>query len=332
MNFFAELKRRHIYRVGAAYAVVAWLLLQFTNNVAPILDLPAWMPRAVLLLLVLGFPIAMLLAWVVEGALKPVKLKGGKHALTPPSNTRVDWVVAGALAVVIGLIAYQQLTPNAPTPTAEKREAGVVAAREAAASARGAISIAVLPFDNLSPDPNQGYFVDGMTEEITTALAKIPDLRIVARESAFAFKGKSQDVRDIGKALNATHLIEGTIRKAGDQLRISAQLVRADTGVALWANSYDRELKDVFAVQEDIARSIAASLHMTLGLKPGENLVNNQKIDPEAYAEYLSIKTKVTAVGNQAGREQGVAELEQLLRRQPDFAPAWAYLAQTPSL
>jgi TolB-like protein len=166
-----------------------------------------------------------------------------------------------------------------------------------------------------------------MTEEITAALAKVPDLRVVGRTSAFEFKGTNKDLRAIGQALSATHLIEGSVRKAGNRVRITAQLIKADDGTHIWAEDYDRELNDVFAIQEDIARAITASLHMTLALKPGENLVNNRKIDPEAYTEYLRIRASVISTGTAAARQKARSELEKLIAREPEFAPARAYLA-----
>src|SRR5262249_55236284 len=153
---------------------------------------------------------------------------------------------------------------------------------------KGPISLVVLPFANMSGDASQEFFSDGMTEEITSALAKIRDLRVVGRTSAFQFKGQNQDLRTIGQQLHATHLIEGSVRKAGDRVRISVQLIKADDGTHIWTEDYDRNLTDIFAIQEDIAQAIAASLRVSLGLSLGQNLVNNRKIDPETYyQQYL---------------------------------------------
>ena len=180
-----------------------------------------------------------------------------------------------------------------------------------------------MPFVNLSSDKEQEFFSDGMTEEIITALAKIPDLRVVARESAFQFKGEKKDVRAVGQALGATHLIEGSVRKAGNRVRIAAQLVKADDGVNVWANSYDRELTDVFAIQEDIATAIAGALRMPLGLKPGENLVSNRPADQETYDLYLRGRAAL-----RARSRQELDLLEQVVARDPNFAPGWAMLSE----
>ena len=270
-NFFAELKRRHIYRVAAGYAVVAWIVLQIVNNVAPAFNLPGSAVMLVIVLLSAGFPIALIFAWILE-------LK------TPdalPKTGAVDWILAALAISFIGMFAYQQLASSRETVTAGLAT-GVEAARLAAASPTG-LSIAVLPFANESADADQEFFSDGMTDEISGALAKIPDLRVVGRTSAFQYKKRDTDLRAIGKALGATHLIEGSVRKAGNRVRIAAQLVQTENGLQVWSENYDRDLTDVFAIQEDIARAIAASLRMPLGLKPGENLVNSRSNDPVSY-------------------------------------------------
>ena len=177
---------------------------------------------------------------------------------------KLNWILAGGLAAVMAIFLFYQFAPWTGT-----QQTGVEAARGAASSVAGAISIAVLPFVNLSGDASQEFFSDGMTEEITSALAKIPDLRVVGRTSAFQFKGEKKDLRAIGQALIATHLLEGSVRKAGTRVRIAVQLIKTDDGKQIWSESYDRELTDVFAIQEDIATAIAGALRMPLGLETG---------------------------------------------------------------
>jgi TolB-like protein len=312
-DFFAELKRRQMFRVAVAYAVVAWLLLQIVNNVAPVLDLPPWVARAFLLALVVGFPIALLFVWMRE--LPPADSSAPRTA-----TTKLDYVLTGGLVVVIGLLSYQQLAPSAAT---NSKDAGVEAAKMAAAAPATAISLAVLPFENLSGDSTQEFFSDGMTEEITSTLAKIPDLRVVGRTSAFQFKDERKDLRAIGQALNATHLIEGSVRKAGDHVRITVQLIKSEDGLQIWSESYDRQLTDVFAVQEEIARAVAASFNMRLGLAPGERLVTNRPKDQETYDLYLRGRAAV----RQRNREE-LGLLEQVVARDPNFAPGWAWLGE----
>ncbi|HEV2669300.1 MAG TPA: hypothetical protein VG324_30560 [Blastocatellia bacterium] len=320
-EFFAELKRRHMFRVAAAYAVVAWLILQVINNIAPGLNLPNWVLTLVIVLLAVGFPIALIFAWI--------------HQLTPAdasaprtTATKLDYTLIGALVLVIALVSYQQLAPSSGTTTPQAKQADV--SSPTAPGATG-ISIAVLPFANVSGDATQEFFSDGMSDEIIAALAKIPSLQVVARTSAFQFKGERNDMRAIGQALNARYLIDGSVRRAGNRVRITAQLVQADNGVGVWTDSYDRELNDVFAVQEDIAQAIAASLQVPLGLRQGESLIPSRAANLESYQDYLRAKALVRARGP---REPGgplteaTALLEQVVARDPNYAPGWAVLAQ----
>jgi TolB-like protein len=202
-------------------------------------------------------------------------------------------------------------------------------------SAIQSISIAVLPFINMSGDATQDFFSDGITEEITAGLARIPDLRVVARTSAFQFKGENKDMRAVGHALGATHLIEGAVRKAGTRLRITAQLIKTDDGTHMWSESYDRELTDIFAIQEDIATAIASALRRPLGLAPSERLIANRSIDPESYEQFLRAWAMIRSRNqNPQARGTAVVEmLEQVTARNPNYAPAWGLLALvTPDL
>ena len=321
VNFFAELKRRQMFRVAAAYAVVAWVLLQVVNNLAPALMLPNWAATLVLVLLVIGFPVALLFCWIQQ--LAPT---GGDSKTT---TGKLDWVLVGALVSVIALVSYEQLTMTSVTTS--QQQPGVEAARVAAASPLGAVSVAVLPFANMSGDPTQEFFSDGMTEEITSALAKIPDLRVVGRTSAFQFRDERKDLRVIGQSLSATHLIEGSVRKAGERVRVTVQLIQASDGTHLWTESYDRELTDIFAIQEDIGRAIAASLRMPLGLRPGESLVSNRTQDLATYQDYLQGRAWLRArLSPRSGPY--IETLESVVARDPGFAPAWALLARAYSL
>jgi TolB-like protein len=186
----------------------------------------------------------------------------------------------------------------------------------------------VLPFANLSSDPEQEYFSDGMTDEVTSALAKVRDLRVVGRSSAFQFKGQNRDLRAVGQSLGATHLIEGSVRKVGDQVRITVQLVQAASGMHVWAETYDRNLTDIFAIQEQIAQAIATSLRVPLGLPAGGMLVSNRDIDTESYQQYLGARATIrTRFNNVAMRMPAIGKMEQIASRYPGFAPAWAQLA-----
>ena len=310
-DFFAELKRRQIYRVGAAYVVAAWVLTQLIEILTQVFSLPLWMAQTAIVLLATGFPIALLVTWTIES--KPHEAVASAVRSKP---SILDGALFGALILVSLLIGYQQIVPP---------QAGVEAAEQAGTFQTRDISLAVLPFANLSGDPSQEFFSDGMTEEITAALAKITNFQVVGRTSAFEFKGQNRDLRIIGQALNASHLIEGSVRKAGDRVRITAQLVRADNGLNLWTENYDRQLNDIFAVQEDIAQAIASALSVPLGLRQGESLVRNRTIDVESYDQYLRARALFRARG--ANLPQAIAILESVVARDPGFAPAWALLA-----
>jgi len=225
-------------------------------------------------------------------------------------------IAASAFVAAITLISYLDLAPlNSPS--------GVEAERAVAATNATAISIAVLPFVNLSGDPSQDFFSDGITEEITSALARVPGLMVLARTSAFEFKGQNRDVRSIGEALGARYLIEGSVRKDGDRVRISAQLVEAVNGAHVWSQSYDRQLVDVFGTQEDIAQAIAASLRIPLSLTLGQNLVTLRPKDQETYELFL----RGRAAWRARRIEEAVQLLEQVVARDPNFAPGWRFLA-----
>src|SRR5713101_928751 len=250
-NFFAELKRRNVYKVAIAYAVVAWLLMQIATQVFPFLEIPNWAIRLVIMLIVLGFPIAVVIAWAFE--LTPEGLKRTEFAdelPKKPARNRV-WlyvvVVAGAISASLFFLGRYSAPRNVS-------ESANVAAK----------SIAVLPLVNTSADAANDYFSDGLSEELIAVLAKIPGLKIIGRSSSFLFKGKSDDSRTIGEKLGVTNLLEGSVRKQGDRVRIVAELINAADGRALWSETYDRELKDVFAVQSEIATAVTEQLKIKL--------------------------------------------------------------------
>jgi TolB-like protein/DNA-binding SARP family transcriptional activator len=241
-------------------------------------------------------------------------------ALQTANRRSIAWVAGGlAGAAALAMLLFVAFAPSlGPEPTGQP-------ATVVAATPTSAVALAVLPFANLSADAQQEFFSDGLTDEITSALARIPDLGVVARTSAYQFKGQNRDLRAVGQSLGATHLIEGSVRKAGDQVRITAQLIQADNGLHIWTATYDRNLTDIFAIQEEIARAIAASLRMPLGVGQDENLVSNRAIDPDSYQQYLRAKGLVSLRAR--GVPQAIEILEPLVARNPDYAPAWALLA-----
>jgi len=249
-NFFAELKRRNVYKVAIAYAIVAWLLMQVASQIFPFFEIPNWAVRLVVLLLILGFPIALVLAWAFE--LTPEGLKREKAADRESAKPSRDK-------------AWRQT------------ESVKVAAK----------SIAVMPFENLSEDKANAYFAEGIQEEILTRLVKIADLKVISRTSTQRYQSKPGNLSEIGKQLGVANILEGSVQKAGDQVRVNVQLVNAQTDSHLWAETYDRKLTDIFGVESEIAKGIAESLQAKLTGREEQALAVKPTNNLEAYEAYL---------------------------------------------
>ena len=283
-SFWGELKRRNVVRVAVAYAIATWLILQLTDVLIPLLGLPEWGGKLVLLLLVVGFPLALFLAWAFE--LTPEGIKKEKdvdrsESITHITGRKLDFAIIGVLAIAVAyFVAEKFISPNELAPESQV-DASIAVPQEIDKS------IAVLPFVNMSADPEQEYFSDGIAEEILNGLAQVPGLRVVARTSAFSFKGQNIDIRQVGETLNANHVLEGSVRKAGDRLRITAQLISVDDGYHLWSETYDRQMDDIFAIQEEIARAVVSGLEVTLGLTDETSLVRQGTSNTEAYNWFL---------------------------------------------
>ena len=253
-NIFTELKRRNVYKVAVAYAVVGWLLIQVATQVFPFLEIPNWMIRLVILLTTLGFPVALIIAWAFELTPEGVKRTEAADAARQHSRGGV-WIAVVVIAATLSLGLFFLGRYTAGTQRLD---------RGPATASNPQKSIAVLPLVNTSGDPSNEYFSDGLSEELIAVLAKIPELKVIGRSSSFLFKGKSGDSAAIGQKLGVANLIEGSVRKQGDRVRIVAELISAADGRSLWSETYDRELKDVFAVQAEIAKSVAEQMKVKL--------------------------------------------------------------------
>ena len=252
--FFGELKRRNVYKVGVAYGVVAWLLMQVASQIFPFFEIPSWAVRLVVLLLIIGFPIALIIAWAFE--VTPEGIKRTEVADAAGQRSRGGawiYIVLIAAALSVALFFVGRYTGGRAT----------VANREAAKAGWNK-SIAVLPLLNESGDPKDEYFSDGLSEELIAALAQISGLKVIGRSSSFRFKDRKEEPKTIGEKLGVSTLLDGTVRKQGDRVRIVAELVNAADGIQLWTRTFDRQLKDIFAVQEEIANAVAESLKVTL--------------------------------------------------------------------
>ncbi len=316
-SVWRELKRRNVIRVAIAYAIAAWLLIEITATTFPILKLPDWSVTLVTVLVLIGFPLALILAWAYE--LTPEGLKKEKDvdrsdSITHITGRKLDFAIIGVLAVALVFFAVDKFVLDSDTTLASDT------AQELAAT-EVQQSIAVLPFVNMSSDPEQEYFSDGLSEEILNLLAKVPDLRVTSRSSAFSFKGQNVDVPTMAARLNVAHVLEGSVRKSGNQLRITAQLIEVEADTHLWSETFDRELENVFAIQDEIAAAVVDALKITLlGEEPRSTETN-----PEAYALYLQGR-HFSNQGTAESHKQAETPLKQALAIDPGFAPAWTNL------
>src|SRR5947199_5537991 len=276
-NFFAELKRRNVYKVAVAYAIVGWLLVQIATQVFPFLEIPNWVVRLVIALVVIGFPIALVIAWAFEATPEGIKRTETADAMPATSEHKKHaWiyvVIAGA-AISMALFFLGRYTVGNKTTAAAPNELS-------------AKSIAVLPFDNLSRDPDNAFFAEGVQDEILTRLAKVADLKVIARTSTQRFKSAPENLPDIAKQLGALNILEGSVQKANDQVRVNVQLINALTNAHLWADIYDRKLTDIFAVESDIAKTIADTLQAKLSSAAEHVLASRPTEHAEAHQLYL---------------------------------------------
>ena len=272
MGLFDELKRRNVFRVGIAYVIAAWVLLQITDVVGQILELPVWGGKLILLILVVGFPLSLIFAWAFEMTPEGVKREKDvdrSHSIANQTGRKLDRMIIGILTVAVAYLLLDKLVlqekmpqPPAESSVAQSQQASVETS--SLSPVESGPSVAVLPFVNMSSDPEQEYFSDGLTETLLHMLAQLSDLRVAARTSSFAFKGKDAGIRDIGKALGVAHILEGSVQKSGDRVRVTAQLVRANDGFHVWSQSYTRPLEDIFAIQDEIATDVASALDASL--------------------------------------------------------------------
>jgi TolB-like protein/Tfp pilus assembly protein PilF len=321
--FFGELKRRNVYKVGVAYAVVAWLLMQVASQIFPFFEVPNWVVRLVVLLLVSGFPIALIIAWAFEVTSEGIKRTEAADAagLRSHGGTWIYIVVIGA-AFSVGLFFVGRYTAEHATarPASEQLRRGK---QSEMATAGPDKSIAVLPLVNESGDPKDEYFSDGLSEELIAALAQISGLKVIGRSSSFRFKDRKEEPRAIGEKLGVSTLLEGTVRKQGDRVRIVAALVNATDGIQLWTRTFDRELKDIFAVQEEIARAVAESLKVTLLGADSRSVQGSATDNAEAHNAYLQGHFHFQR-RNLEDYRKAVGYFDQAIRLDPNYALAYA--------
>ena len=275
INFFAELKRRNVYKVAVAYIVAGWALSQGIAQVFPVFDIPNWIIRLIVLLIILGLPIALVLAWTFE--ITPQGIKRTEIADAMPGSARRKKHVWIYVVVIAGLLSIGLFFLG-------RYSAGNKTASTAGISNK---SIAVLPFDNLSRDPDNAYFAEGVQDEILTRLAKVADLKVISRTSTQHFKSAPDNLPQIAKQLGVAHILEGSVQKSGEQVRVNVQLINALTDAHLWGDTYDRKLTDIFAVESEIAKTIAETLQARLTGSEKTLITKTPTVNPEAYELYL---------------------------------------------
>jgi TolB-like protein/predicted Zn-dependent protease len=318
-SFFAELKRRNVYKVAIAYAVVAWLLMQIASQIFPFFEIPNWAVRLVVLLLVIGFPVAMILAWAFE--LTPEGIKRAEDvdvskSVTRKTGRKLDFFIIAVLLLVIGFLLFQRFHPSvSPTVSSSLKK-----------------SIAVLPFENLSEEKANAYFAEGIQNEILTKLSSVRDLKVISRTSTTKYQSKPDNLKAVAQELGVSTVLEGAVQKAGDKVRVNVQLIDARADTHLWAKSYDRDLRDVLAVESEVSQEIADALQANLSPSESHALASAGTGDAEAYdlflkGEYEFYQANVRLDVDAYDRADGF--YREALARDPNFAEAAAELART---
>lgn len=311
MGLVSELRRRNVLRMAALYAIAAWLIMQVAEVVVSLAALPGWLGQVVLALLVIGFPIALIFSWFYEMTPKGLSLEkdvAPGESITHLTGRRMDFIIISLLSAAVLLFALYTWWPTTPTDK----------------------SIAVLAFENMSDDPEQEYFSDGISEELLNTLAQIPELRVISRSSSFSFKGKDLDIPTIAEELDVAHVLEGSVRRMGDSVRITAQLVDARSDSHVWSETFDRELttQNIFAIQSDIAVTIAGKLRATLSQQDQAGLRNVPTSSLEAYQFYWLGKQRMFNRAS-ASLDQALEYFEKAIEIDPEFALAHVALADT---
>ena len=317
MSILEELKRRNVTRVAALYLVVSWLVLQVADILFNAFDLPSWSMRLLVAILILGFPMVLIFSWIFELTPDGVKREADipRIAETHPTGRRTNILIIVLLALSIGIAILDRVIPEtSPVDQSVSNAATDTHMR----------SIAVLPFVNISDDPANVFFSEGLSEELLNMLAAIPELQVTARTSSFSFKEKDLDVPAIGRSLNVANVLEGSVRKSGNRLRITAQLINVESGFHLWSETYERDMDDIFAVQDEIAKAVVDALRISiLGETP-----RARETDPDAFSAYLYGLHFYQQRTND-GYEKAVKYVQHAIEIDPDYAPAWNLLGAT---
>lgn len=325
MQFFHELKRRNVIRVAAAYVVLAWLIIQVAETIFPLFGFDDAVVRAVVIILAIGLLPTLLFSWVFE--LTPEGLKRDKdvdlsQSVTRQTGKKLDRIILVILGLALSYFAVDKFLLD-PVRDAKQFETGRREGRmEALVTTFGDRSIAVLPFADMSPQGDQSYLSEGISEELLNLLGSIPEVRVTSRSSAFSFKGQNLGVPEIARRLNVSYVLDGSVRKAGEQLRISAQLIEADSDTQLWSKKFDRTLENIFKIQDEIASDVVQQIKGTLKI----TVPQQRQTDAEAYALYLQARHQ-RRLGTADGYHESIRLYRQALAIDPDYPPAWDEMA-----
>ena len=332
-NFFAELKRRNVYKVAVAYVVAAWLLIQVATQVFPFFEIPNWAVRLVVLVLILGFPVALILSWAFEITPEGIKREEDvvpNESITRRTGRKIVGLTVALAVLAAGLFAYRTWQPRTET-RAIPAAASTPAPGAAPAAGIPGKSIAVLPFDNLSRDPDNAYFSEGIQDEILTRLAKIGDFKVISRTSTEKYKSSPGNLREIARQLGVANILEGSVQKAGDQVRVNVQLINALNDAHLWADTYDRKLTDIFAVESEIAKTVAETLQAKLDGRAEKELASRPTENPEAHQLYLKGRYFWNKRST-ANLRKSIEYFQEAIDLDPNYALAYAGLGDAHSI
>lgn len=315
-GILSEFRRRNIFRVGSVYALTGWMIIRVAIAFESTLGLPDWFDTLITALLIIGFPVALIMAWAFELTPEGVKRTEEvetKDSIAPDTGRRLNIILAGALVLALGFITFDIFNPRSADAPHTVIKAGV--------SER---SIAVMPFADLSPEGDQEYFSDGISEELLNVLAQVPDLQVAGRTSSFAFKGKNQDLREIGNILDVAHILEGSVRKAGEKIRVTSQLIKVEDGYQMWSSNYDGNLSDIFKVQDEISQSILAELMPQLLGEDKATAIKAPRASMDVYDLYLLSK-QYSRGGTYDDYKLAAEALDKALITDPNYVPALAW-------
>ncbi|MCJ7555808.1 MAG: hypothetical protein MUP90_02705 [Gammaproteobacteria bacterium] len=332
-SLFEELKRRNVFRVGFAYVVSAWILAQVADLALEAFGAPEWILKTTLIALLVGFPIALIFAWAFEKTPEGIKLEKNvdrSQSITPTTGKKMDRGIIVALVIAVLFLLYKVNAPTAPEPETGQQAVASSAkdSGDAAEQKEAQPSVAVLPFADMSAAGDQEYFSDGLADTVLDALAQVRNLKVAARTSSFAFRGKHQDIREIGRQLGVSTVLEGSVQKSGNRLRVITQLIDVNDGTHLWSKTFDRTDEDIFAIQDEISAAVVKALKVSLGEEDAQRLAQRPTNDIQAFDMYLLGRHEFVKRNPEALRK-AIGHFEQAVAIDPNYALAYTGLADS---